>query len=153
MNSFCSLGRVCFLVGSLALVIGCGDGGGNLSVQGVATLDGQPLGDAVIEFAPVDAGSKIGGAITRSDAQGKFNIVSDARVHLTPGKYGVRVSKWVDKKTKQSVPPDDVEQLKLAKLAINILPARYSSTESNSPIMIDLKAGANVGVKVEVNSK
>jgi len=144
--------------GFLALVFllttaGCGGSPGSVSVEGAATLDGSPLGGAFLDFSPADTGTPIGGAKAVTDDAGKFKIESSPQLRLLPGKYGVRVSKWVDKKTKQPVPADDIEQMKQAKMAVNVIPYRYSDPEANSPIIIELKSGANTGVKVEVKSK
>jgi len=140
-----------FLVVTLA---GC-TGGGGVSVSGTATIDGKPLDFARLEFSPLETASKIGSEGVMTDAQGNFTILPDKRKKgLEPGKYGVRVTKWVDKKTRKPPDnPDDVEQLKLGGFLINIIPPRYSDPESNPTITVDLKSGRNEGVKVEVQSK
>jgi len=134
---------------------GCKGGGGGVSVSGTATIDGKPLDFARIEFAPVDKESKIGSEGAMTDAQGNFTILPDKRKKgLEPGTYGVRVTKWVDKKTKK--PPEnleDVEQLKLGGFLINVVPYKYSDPETNPPITVDLKWGKNDKIQIEVKTK
>jgi hypothetical protein len=67
----------------LAFVAGCG---GAIRVQGTVTLDGQPVSDGNISFAPVDgAGPSFGAAIK----EGQFQVPGDATV--TAGAKLVRI--------------------------------------------------------------
>jgi hypothetical protein len=152
MNRHCTASGGVLALAALITLAGCG-GPAGVSVDGLVTLDGAPLADALLEFAPADAGAALGGASARTDAQGKFQVASSPQLRLLPGTYGVRVSKWVDKKSKQTVPAGDVEQLKLANLALNVLPYRYSNPGANAPVQVDLKPGSNANVKIEVVSK
>jgi hypothetical protein len=75
--------NVCFrLLGCVfaalpVFVLGCGNGasGYNNSVEGVVTLDGQPLGNVVVSFvpnSPSEAQSPVSTA--RTDEQGRFKL-------------------------------------------------------------------------------
>jgi len=55
-------------------------------VRGTITLDGQPVGNATVEFVPVDGGKRLTG---RTDAHGKYELGKG----VTPGKYEVRIDR------------------------------------------------------------
>jgi len=133
---------------------GC-KGKGGVYVSGQATIDGKPLDYATLEFLPAERGSKIGGDTVQTDAQGNFTIEPDKRKKgLEPGTYAVRVSKWVDKKTgKPPDPPEMFEQLKAANMLKNVVPYRYMDPNADAPIKVEIKAGKNEGVKIEVQGK
>jgi len=142
------------LVLSPLFLAGCSSGAG-LSVSGKATLDDKPLDGATLEFAPIDSKERIGNERVVTDSQGNFTITPDKKKFgLRPGKFGVRVSKWVDKKTgKPPDNPDDIEQLRLSGLGVNSVPFKYSDPVTNPVITVDLKAGKNTDVKIELKSK
>jgi len=143
--------QVILLFPLLALA-GC-SGASGVTMTGTATLDGKPLDNATLEFAPLDKGQ--GGEVTMTDAQGNFKILPDKRKKgLVPGtKYSVRVSRWVDKKTKAPPPAEEVEQLRMGGFLDNTVPFRYWDPESNPPIVIDVKPGKNEGVQITLKSE
>jgi hypothetical protein len=59
---------------------------------GTITLDGQPLGDAVIVFSPGTAGGEP--ATARSKEDGTFNLDTGKVKGAPPGTYKVVVNKW-----------------------------------------------------------
>jgi hypothetical protein len=141
------------LLGLLGLAVaGCSSSGpAPVTVSGTVTLDGKPLAGAILEFVAVDQKAKLGGDVTQTDAEGNFSIVPDKRKRgLLPGKFAVRVSKWVDKKTKAQAPLDDIDSLKRAGTVDNELDPRYSAP--NTPLGVDLKPGVNEGVKLALES-
>ena len=150
MSPLRSVVCACGLLASLAWNSGCGNTD-SVTVAGVATLDGQPLGDASLEFVPIGS-SNSAGALARTDDRGQFRIAPGPQNRLGAGKYAIRVTKWVDMKTKLPVPAEDQEQLKLGKLAKNILPIRYDNTGSNAVVTVDLTSGQN-DLKIDVTSK
>ena len=85
---------------------GCGDGLTRVPIQGLVKAQGTPLGNAMIQFTP-KAGTVGDGALGMSDADGKFTVISSRQDDsgIPPGKYGVRVSKFVDAKG-TPLPPD-----------------------------------------------
>jgi hypothetical protein len=149
MSHFRSL-QVALLLPLLALA-GC-SGASGVTMTGTATLDGKALDNATLDFMPLDKGQ--GGEKVMTDAQGNFKIVPDKRKKgLIPGtKYGVRVSRWVDKKTKAPPPPEEVEQLQMGGFLENTVPFRYWDPESNPPIVIEVKPGKNEGVQITLKS-
>lgn len=142
------------LLGGL-LLVGCGKAATGTRVSGTVTLDGKPLPGAELEFAPLEASETIGGDTVISDAEGRFEIVPDSRKQgLSPGQYGVRVSKWVDPKTGQPPEtPEDLEQLKLAGMLKNAVPFKYSDPESNPLLTVSLQPGTNRDVRLELRTR
>ena len=85
----------CFVAG-VALLAGCGGGDANLpdtvDAAGVVTLDGQPLDNASIVLAPVEAGEGKYPAYGSSDEDGGFELKAfEAKDGAVPGSYKVRV--------------------------------------------------------------
>ena len=83
-----------FLVLALSFLSGCGGGsGGQLPVNGIVTMDDQPLDSAAVTFFPEEKTGAVGGsAITGSD--GKFVVLGPkGEKGLAPGTYKVTVSK------------------------------------------------------------
>src|SRR5262245_8767042 len=146
------LSRV-FLVGGLAVAL-AGCSGSGPTVKGVVKMDGQPLADAHLVFEPAERDPKLGGDAVRTDADGKFEVLPDRRKRgLRPGKYFVRISKWVDKKTGKVPDPEDFEQLKTANRLRNLVPSQYNDPESNPPFVFDVKSGTNDLGTLEVKTK
>jgi hypothetical protein len=78
---------------ALALLTGCGRDGLNLApVTGVVTMDGKPVAEASVIFAPND--SKAGPpAIGATNEQGAFTLVTANRPGAVVGEHRVAVSK------------------------------------------------------------
>ncbi|MDR1480973.1 MAG: hypothetical protein LBJ00_18775 [Planctomycetaceae bacterium] len=69
-------------------VIGCDKNVGTGKVSGVLTLDGSPLPDATINFAPVDGQGL--NSMGSSDSSGKYVLYyADGKSGAIPGKYKV----------------------------------------------------------------
>jgi hypothetical protein len=80
--------------GGLLLLCGCG-GTSFDSVTGTVTLDGQPVGDAVVVFNP-DGGGQVATGLT--DSGGKFKMGTLKKGDgVRPGKYRVTVTKTAEK--------------------------------------------------------
>ena len=72
-----------------AVLVGAGGCGGSVrrAVAGHITLDGRPLGEAVVMFVPLDEGGrKTGGQIT----DGRYAVPQD--VGVLPGRYRVEIA-------------------------------------------------------------
>jgi hypothetical protein len=94
----CSLA---FLLG-VSLMAGCaGDPNARQAVSGMVFLNGQPLDQGRIFFAPVDKGSSESGATIEN---GKYSIPSD--LGLVPGTYKVSIFSY-DRKG-ATVASDDI---------------------------------------------
>ena len=110
----CSWKGIGFLAGALFLSSGCGPAGpGKITIQGVVTLDGQPLSDGQIVFIPTDpALGAAGGAIV----DGGFTLST------YKGPHRVEVN---SQKTKaQPVPIGGLPESGLA--FVDIIPSRYN---------------------------
>ncbi|MFN7290460.1 MAG: carboxypeptidase-like regulatory domain-containing protein [Pirellula sp.] len=83
------------------LTVGCvisGCGGNSLpQVSGTVTVDGAPAVGALVIYHPVGQGKIATGV---ADAQGKYQLVTDAEVGAPTGKYQITVT-WPDPKHKQ----------------------------------------------------
>jgi hypothetical protein len=83
------------------LLTGCiisGCGGNSLTqVSGTVTVDGAPAVGALVIYHPVGQGKIATGV---ADAQGKYELVTDADVGAPTGKYQITVT-WPDPKHKQ----------------------------------------------------
>ncbi len=133
--------RRCFLPLLLLIagltVPGCsasGDGLPREAVTGTVTLDGQPLAEGLIQFAPADpvSGAVGGGSTIKS---GRFTISRD--YGLIPGRYNVSISapdRGGGKGKPQS--PGGGGRSALAK---ELIPAKYNAQS-------DLKAEIKQGV-------
>jgi len=126
-NAHCFL-RLCFLCyllfNSLLLAtVGCNKS--DLSaVSGVVTLDGQPLKDGTIQFAPVDGKAPSQAAIIQD---GKFTT----KLHRTNYKVEIHATKLVDTGAKL-----DEKGPGGGPTAVELLPARYN-VQSELTLKVD----------------
>ena len=125
---------------------GCGRSGPVLPVNGIVTMDGQPLDGAAVTFYP-EEGSRTMGGTARTGTDGKFVILgAKGEQGLVAGKYKVTVSKMkggpvTDEPTLAAVTE---AELKSDLPAIYSNPARtilsYSVTGDGKPIEIKLSS-------------
>lgn len=79
---------VLFLSAVIFTTVGCGKGT-LIKVQGVVTLDGEPLAGATVSFMPVGEGRPASG---RTDADGRFRLTTSRTDDgALPGEYKVVV--------------------------------------------------------------
>jgi hypothetical protein len=80
----------------LSGLAGCGDGLKRVPVQGKLTNQGQPLGNATVQFIPVGS-TKGEGGIGVSDNDGNFTLIGSRRGDkgVVPGEYKIRVSRLI----------------------------------------------------------
>ncbi len=103
--------RVSFWLLIISAVAGCGDGLNRVPIEGVLTASGStPVDGATLSFIPME-GTPGEGAIGRTDAQGKFTVISSRQSDsgIPPGKYRVRVSRLIDGKTMKILPEEAAE--------------------------------------------
>src|SRR6266550_1132156 len=82
--------RLCWLTLLSACLLGCGARGDLASVRGKVTLDGQPLPDAFVVFAPTKKGTTSYG---RTDAGGNYEMMfTDYQKGAWIGENSVRIS-------------------------------------------------------------
>jgi hypothetical protein len=78
------------------LFLGCG-GNSLTQVTGTITVDGAPAVGALVIYHPVGDGKMATGV---ADAQGKYQLVTDAETGAPAGKYQITVT-WPDPNQKQ----------------------------------------------------
>ncbi|XZE18232.1 carboxypeptidase-like regulatory domain-containing protein [Pirellulaceae bacterium SH449] len=83
------------------LLMGCavlGCGGTSLNkLTGTVTVDGAPAVGALVIYHPQGDGKMATGV---ADAEGKYQLVTDAEMGVTPGKYQITLT-WPDPNHKQ----------------------------------------------------
>ncbi|MCO6456635.1 MAG: carboxypeptidase regulatory-like domain-containing protein [Pirellulaceae bacterium] len=77
-------------IGLLLAALGCGKVPPP-EVTGQVTLDGQPLGGALITFAAADDPSGVF-VSTVTDPQGTYRLPTDSQPSAVPGRYRVRIT-------------------------------------------------------------
>src|SRR5207244_5850195 len=87
-----SMRRFSFVaLGCSSLLFAAGCGVSSSPVSGVVTVDGQPHGELVISFVPVEGGGLT--AVGKADDDGKFQMGTEKPTNgVKPGKYKVTVS-------------------------------------------------------------
>jgi hypothetical protein len=127
---------------SLAALVGCGPNGVTLApVTGVVTLDGKPVADAGVVFAPTTPGPAASGS---TNSEGKFSLMSLNREGAVLGEHRVSISKADP--FGEEIPEEQLENLDfLRKRGFSrqfkpryFLPERYSNVETS-----DLSATVN----------
>lgn len=93
MSSFKSTVMVGVLTGMLSLLPGCSSGTGDApkvaSVQGIVTLDGQPLANATVAFYPEEGRASLG----TTGENGKYTLVySDSLKGALVGSHRVEIT-------------------------------------------------------------
>ena len=81
------------LCASFGLLLGCGSSDTRpkvVPVTGTVTYQGKPVGDAQVTFWGDAAATP---AVGQTDAEGKFQLITQDRTGAVPGKYKVTVSK------------------------------------------------------------
>jgi hypothetical protein len=79
---------VATMVFALACLIGCGSEFG-ATARGVVTLDGKPVTPGHVTFALVDSSTVP--AVSNLDSSGQFNLTTNKKTGLAPGKYRVAI--------------------------------------------------------------
>ena len=152
---------------ALALfTIGCGKSSGGsrpglVKGEGVVTYNGQTVDDAIIEMRPVVAGTENYVAVGRTDAQGKFAMMTDRPGDgILPGKYKTVVKKevqMIEGKTREEyekeLAPDGKGEIVFDKGKLtteNLTPAKYADP-LNKPLEIEIpeKGDKNIQITLE----
>jgi len=149
-----NMGLGLLLVGSL-LLVGCGDTGNSLNVQyveGVVTLDGQPLEGALITFVSQNEGGLDAGGF--SDAKGIYKLSStggDPERGAVMGEYTVTVSKVEINDPTVNMSYEEASASKLQPTQKQLLPVVYQNRK-NSPLSATVNKGKNK-INIELKSK
>lgn len=148
------------LLGSWGLLLlvagGCGSGNTTIPVEGVVTLDGQPLEGAAVNFVPDPKGRPAHG---ETDAAGKFQLSTFAPGDgAIPGVHKVGVSKIEKPVGAPGLTPDGKPQLSGPPTGLGpppmpkaLVPAKYLNP-STSGITVTVEKGMEA-VKIELTSK
>src|SRR5262245_48050790 len=131
---------------SILGLLGCGgDGLWRVPVRGTVTAKGTPVGNATVLFMPAD-GTQGEGGIGSTDTDGNFTLTGSRRgdAGVVPGKYKVRVSRFVDRDG--TVLPSDAKQADFP-LAVESVPAPYSAPDSPLEVTVP-EAGGTVIVEI-----
>lgn len=136
--------RSSWLLGTLLALLtisGCAERGG--TVKGRVTLEGSPVADADVIFAPKE-GQRLRSNQARTDANGNFAVQPDpqTRQTLLPGKYEVLISKYVKKDGSLPKEEEDPENLRAAGELLNAVPDKYSQP-GQSGFVVDIQKGEN----------
>ncbi len=75
----------------LFAAFGCGGKNSPVNVEGIVTLDGEPLEGATVVFSPIKEGGQIASALTNSDGTFQLTTGKESKGAL-PGEYKVLVS-------------------------------------------------------------
>jgi hypothetical protein len=134
----CLLRFLCFLLFSFLLFLVAGCGHSNLNtVSGVVALDGQPLKEGTIQFAPADGKAPSQAAVIQD---GKFST----QLHRTSYKVEIHATKFVDTGAKL-----DEKGPGGGPIAVELLPARYN-VQSELTLTIE---GPRSDVRFDLKSK
>lgn len=131
---------------AVLVFLGCGgDGLKRVPVEGKVTAKGVPVGTATVLFLPAD-GTKGEGGIGTTDKDGNYTLTGSRRGDsgVVPGKYKVRVSRFVDKDG--TVLPSDAKQADYPH-AVESVPAPYSLPESPLEVTVP-EAGGTVNIEI-----
>jgi hypothetical protein len=134
----------CFLASLALFALGCGSGVSysyNDSVEGVVTLDNEPLANVIVSFVP-ESRAEVQPPIStaKTDEQGRFKLQSKRngtteRPGAVLGKHAVLVTEQVAGSRKRT---DDSEEME-AGLPTRKVPSHYGFP-GQTPLTIDVTA-------------
>ena len=135
------------LIGSLVFV-GCGPKGRTLRVEyveGVITLDGQPVSGVLVTFIPQNEGDGTEAAGGYSNAKGMYKLSSmngDPGRGAVAGEYIVTISKIEVHDPKANMSYEEAAASKLESTQKQLLPAIYQDRK-NTPLSATIVKGKN----------
>jgi len=141
----------------LLLAVGCGQKGRGLRVEfveGIVTLDGQPLGHASVTFIPANEGGKEEVALGFTDANGMYRLSSmngDPDRGAVAGEYIITVSKIEVYDPKAGMSPEEAAVSRLEVTQTQVLPRIYQDRE-NTPLSAAVNRGRN-RINIELSSE
>ncbi len=129
-DRLCVLRMKVLVVLLLALAVGCGESGLDLSsVEGMVTFDGQPLPNAIVNFEPTEGGGE------RSSYDGPTDESGHYQLHATASQKGAEPGDYTVHITVPTFAADDPR----AKTAVKV-PAKYNT---KSELRATVKDGKN----------
>ena len=144
------------LIGLLIPVIGCDPKGRGLKVEfveGVVTLDGEPVEGATITFIPVNEGEGAESAIGRSKEGGKYKLSSmngDPEKGAIAGEYRIIVTK-TDVHTPSTEGMTYEQASNVTAIHTEVLHAIYRD-RTKTPLTATVNKGKNK-IDIELKSK
>jgi|tagenome__1003787_1003787.scaffolds.fasta_scaffold20614511_2 hypothetical protein len=137
-NVRCLLRCLCYLLFNCLLFLSPGCTSSNLpSISGIVTLDGQPLKEGTIQFAPTDGKAPSQAAVIQD---GKFST----QLHRTNYKVEIHATKLIDTGAKL-----DEKGPGGGPKAVELLPARYN-VQTELTLQVD---GPRSDANFELKSK
>lgn len=138
--------RVWYLVAVTVLAAGCSSGGPALPVNGIVTMDNEPLDGAAVTFY-ADGKSAMMGGTAKTGSDGKFVVIgAKGERGLAAGSYKVTVSKMKggvsDEPTLAAVTEADIK---------NDLPAHYS--DPSQTVLSYSVTGDGKPIEIKLSSK
>lgn len=140
-----------------AVACGCSGNGtpGDLTpVAGLVSLDGKPLAEATVTFYASDPAVAPGysASVGKTDAEGKYQLISRGNPGTLPGAFKVTISKFVSSDGAALKPEEgmDMQQLAMQGLAKESVPAKYSAldrTELTATVEPGKSEGYNFDLK------
>jgi hypothetical protein len=146
----------------VALFAGCGGSKvptyDLVPVSGTVKLNGAPLPDADVAFIfdgdPAQAPRQYFGSAGKTDANGKYEIATNAQKGCVEGKFKVVISKYTDPQGNPiNVDPEsglDLEQLKQQGQAVESIPPQYSDIDQTTLTAVEVTAGKPDGYDFEL---
>jgi len=135
------------------IIAGCGKRALGPAVEGIVTLDGQPLANANVQLIP--QGDTMGQTgFGKTDSAGKFTIRSadGQQAGASPGDYKVVISKHVKPDGTDHVPKPDEDPM-LASFK-ELLPPTYSDPEKTKlKAKVPTEAGNSLSFKLTKDGK
>lgn len=126
---------------SLAAALGiCGCGNPATVIEGLVSLDGQPVPNASLEFFPVSGKGRV--SFTKTDATGRYRVA----VWPTPLKVIVTATK-VDGKVQDPYGPNG----QMMDRVVNALPENYGYQEK-TPLVAEPVAGKTTTIDFSLES-
>jgi hypothetical protein len=151
----------CLTAGIMFASVGCGSGtkaAKTEQVEGLVTLDGQPVPDATVTFVPVQDG--VGAAAAgRTDAEGKYRLTAlvtgahaEGGAGTLPGEYYVGVMKvsLPPPPTSEDAVGPSKQRPRETKLT-HVVPEKYNDPKK-SEIKVTVKEGKN-DIPIPLTSK
>lgn len=124
----------------LIATVGCGSAY-DASVEGIVTLDGNPVPAGSIAFVPAQGGPA---AYARSDQSGNYVVFTGREAGLPPGKYGVTV-------VARETPTEKYNKLGGPNPGKQLTPPWYKSSR-HTPLNFEVQPGSN-DINLELSSE
>ncbi len=146
------------LVAIVLVCSGCGAKGKGLQVEyveGVVTLDGEPVPKASITFIPTTDGPGVEAAAGYTDEKGVYKLTSgngDPQKGAVAGDYKVIISKIDSKSLTEGQPYGQSTGYAVTYSQTHLLPEIYRSRK-DTPLTATVKKGKNKGMNFELKSE